>query len=315
MSSWPGAARHPHLVVGIDGSPGAERAARWAGGAADRIGADLVAVHAHRPGALAVVAVAPPLVYADGVAERWEEDLSEVFSGVWCRPLRNHGTSISTRFEQGQPTRLLVSAAHLHNALAIIVGSRCRGGLAEHLLGSVGHHLTHHSDVPVVVVRGEPRPAAVARILVGVDQSADARAALDWAAEVAALSGSEIYLAGVIDREARHPAASDEGCAGVVDILECHLARAARPLRSRGLAVRLLTREGPVVASLLALAEEIDAGLIVTGRRGLGEVREAIHGSVSHQLMHRSTRPVAVVPLRSAPQPDGSGPRVLTCSR
>lgn len=279
------------------------------------MGADLVAVYAHRPGAVTVVAVAPPLVYADGTAQSWEEDLSEVFAGVWCRPLRNHGASISTRFEQGHPTQLLVSAAHLHNALAIIVGSRCRSGLAEHLLGSVGHQLSHHSDVPVVVVREEPRQVAVARILVRMDRSADASAALDWASEMAVISGAELYLAGVLDGEVRHAAPSAEGCAGVVDILECHLVRAARPLRSRGLTVHVLTREGPVVPGLLALAEEIDAGLIVTGRHGLGEVREAIHGSVSHQLMHRSSRPVAVVPLLAAGAPDHSGPRVLNCSR
>jgi nucleotide-binding universal stress UspA family protein len=297
MSPWPVPARHPHLVVGIDGSPGSERAARWAGALADRTGAGLVAVHAHRPGAVAVVAIAPPLVYADGAAQSWEEDLSEVFAEVWCRPLRSHGAGVSTRFEQGQPTSLLLDAAHLHHALAIVVGSRGRGGLAEHLLGSVGHHLTHHSDVPVVVVRDEPPAAPLARILVGVDRSEDATTALAWAAEVAALSASDVFLAGVLDSEDRHPAQVDGEGAGIVDILQCHLARAARPLRSRGVPTHIILRQGPVIPTLLALAEEVDAGLIVAGRHGLGEMREAIHGSVSHQLTHRSTRPVAVVPI------------------
>ena len=246
-----------------------------------------------------MVAVALPLMYADGVAQSWEEDLSEVFADVWCRPLRSHGAGVSTRFEQGQPTNLLLHAAHLHHAVAIVIGSRGRGGLTEHLLGSVSHRLTHHSDIPVVVVRGDPPAAPLARILVGVDRSADASTALAWAAEMAALSGSEVFLAGVVDRDGHHPVRPDDEGAAVIDILECHLARAARPLRSRGLTTHVLTRHGPVIPTLLALAEEVDAGLIVAGRHGLGEVREAIHGSVSHQLTHCSTRPVAVVPITS----------------
>jgi nucleotide-binding universal stress UspA family protein len=231
------------------------------------------------------------------VAQSWEEDLSEVFAEVWCRPLRSHGNGVSTRFEQGQPASLLLNAAHLHHALAIIVGSRGRGELAEHVLGSVGHHLTHHTDIPVVVIHGEPPTAPRPRILVGVDRSADASTAVAWAAEVAALSRSEIYLAAVLDHEAAD--ASPGECAGVVDILECHLARAARPLQGRGLRTHVVSRQGPVIPTLLALADEVDAGLIVAGRHDLGGMREAFHGSVSHQLTHRSLRPVAVVPPAS----------------
>jgi nucleotide-binding universal stress UspA family protein len=46
----------------------------------------------------------------------------------------------------------LLDIARRESADLVIVGSRGRGGFREMLLGGVGHHLTHHSPVPVVIV-------------------------------------------------------------------------------------------------------------------------------------------------------------------
>ncbi|HXA29450.1 MAG TPA: universal stress protein [Candidatus Angelobacter sp.] len=47
--------------------------------------------------------------------------------------------------------------------------------------------------------------------------------------------------------------------------------------------------------AVLALAEEVDAELIVAGRRGLGALGRLFLGSVSEPLLHRSTRPLLLV--------------------
>lgn len=44
------------------------------------------------------------------------------------------------------------------------------------------------------------------------------------------------------------------------------------------------------------VADEIDAGLIVCGQRGLGPMRSALLGSVSHALTARARRPVLIAP-------------------
>lgn len=54
-------------------------------------------------------------------------------------------------------------------------------------------------------------------------------------------------------------------------------------------------REGQEVEVILAQAEEIDAGLIIVGSRGMGRLGRLALGSVSMGLAHRSRRPVLIV--------------------
>jgi len=48
--------------------------------------------------------------------------------------------------------------------------------------------------------------------------------------------------------------------------------------------------------TILAVADEIDAGVIVLGSRGLSGIKSALLGSVSQALVHHAERPVLIVP-------------------
>jgi nucleotide-binding universal stress UspA family protein len=54
-------------------------------------------------------------------------------------------------------------------------------------------------------------------------------------------------------------------------------------------------RMGQVDLEIVALAEELGVGLIVTGSRGLGGVRRALTGSVSDSVVRHAHCPVLVV--------------------
>src|SRR5918997_4727697 len=75
-------------------------------------------------------------------------------------------------------------------------------------------------------------------------------------------------------------------------------------------------REGQPAEEIIAIAEELDADLVVVGSRRVGRVKRLITGSVSEGVVHRASCPVLVVcggegawPVgRVVVADDGSGP-------
>jgi nucleotide-binding universal stress UspA family protein len=59
---------------------------------------------------------------------------------------------------------------------------------------------------------------------------------------------------------------------------------------------RVEQADGPVWQSIVDVANEVDAGLIVCGTRGRGTIRTALLGSTSHAVLQHAGRPVLVSP-------------------
>ena len=142
------------IVVGVDGSAQAGVALDWAIRAARQTGAELVAVFVlHVPGLATPVepAAMPPLLFD----EQWRGEMRTAFESEWCAPLREADVPFRTHFEEGRPADVIAEVAEREQADLVVVGRRGRGGVAEFLLGSVSHELTHHCRRPVVLVPHE----------------------------------------------------------------------------------------------------------------------------------------------------------------
>ena len=72
------------------------------------------------------------------------------------------------------------------------------------------------------------------------------------------------------------------------------------PLAATGVRHRMVFEIGRASEVLLGVAERVAADLIVTGRRGRGELVELLAGSVSQRMVHRAHCPVVVVPSSTA---------------
>lgn len=150
-----------HIVVGVDGGDDGVRALRWAADLAAPIGAEIIVVHAISPqvsGAwtAAMGGFVEPML-TDEEWRAWRESEERRIERQASPLLRAVEVPFRVIVVEGHPAAVIMGMAQAENADLIVVG-RGHGGLAELVLGSVSHDLTHHARRPVVVVPPLPHP-------------------------------------------------------------------------------------------------------------------------------------------------------------
>ncbi len=139
--------------------------------------------------------------------------------------------------------------------------------------------------------RGRRAVMSFSRIVVGTDGSVDAAFAVTRAADLAEAVHGELVVVSAVGLLANETSPGDH------ELLRAQLehewtASARRP----GLAMRTMLRDGNPVSVLLAVADEVNADVIVVGSRGFGGFPELLLGSTSTQLAQHAQRAVLIVP-------------------
>jgi nucleotide-binding universal stress UspA family protein len=141
------------------------------------------------------------------------------------------------------------------------------------------------------------------KILLATDGSKEARLAAQAAAELSKDTGSEVHVTYVLPspRELRgHHTYSKEVMKSVLEQAEgdaqSFLEEQAEQIRaSGGKVAETHPRAGEPDKEIVKLSEELGAGTIVIGSRGLGAVRRALMGGVSESVVRHAHCPVFVV--------------------
>ena len=145
------------------------------------------------------------------------------------------------------------------------------------------------------------------RILVPYDFSETADAALAWAADLCATTGGpSLEIVHAIDARPvgtpalpLNPVLPDEDEARRLEQKMRDAAAAHRAPAN----VHVFVRESEVPRSLVEIAHELRADLVVMGTQGLTGVRRLLLGSVAEQLVRHA--PCPVVTVRKPPAPHG----------
>ncbi|MDQ7858373.1 MAG: universal stress protein [Armatimonadota bacterium] len=146
-------------------------------------------------------------------------------------------------------------------------------------------------------------PPVINTVLVPVDFSAGAEAAVEWAQAIAARFGAALVLLHVVDTTAN---ALIGGPGGVLappppalyDGLREEARRALDDLGARTPGARTLLREGTPRTEILAVAREIGADLIVMGTHGRTGLAHLLFGSVAEYVVRHAPVPVFTVRRR-----------------
>jgi len=282
------------LVVGIDTSPESSLALDWARCIAqpeDRI----VVVHAWEvplvTGYDMVVTIDP------GEIERLSlHGLMEIVSGI-------DDDRLEPVTHQGHAGRGLVAEADEHDAATIIVGHRGDSRVAM-MLGSTANYVLHHTELPVVIVRGD-HGEVPKRVVVGVDDhdlddehgvENESTRAVRWACQLPGVEEIRVVHAwflpalavGMFATAAAELDTMDAAAQAVVD----HVLESVGPPPDHITVVGEAVRGTPGFALIEASRE---ADLVVVGSRGRGGFRELLLGSTSAEVTAHSHAPVAVI--------------------
>ena len=297
------------ILLATDGSPEADRAARAAVELSEKTGSELYMAHAApMPGIHAMpelAAYVPEAAFGElkGIAEREGQKVLE----EQVQKVEGAGGRVAGSYLRiGRSDEMIVGLAEEMGAGLIVMGSRGYGSLRRVLMGSVSDSVVRHAHCPVLVVRPrgwQERGMLDGRILLAVDGSKEASAAARVGVELAKSTGSELHLTFGMSTEPEapypHPLAGERW--------SYSLERAEQEARTfiedqakrlgdeEGVTTRAHFRLGRPDHEIVRLAEELDAGLIVMGSRGLGGMRRALMGSVSSSVVRHAHSSVLIV--------------------
>jgi nucleotide-binding universal stress UspA family protein len=279
------------IVVGVDSTSAAAHAFRWAMAQRDRFGAVRPVAAWTNPWWYTVGA---PLIAPDGPGPDIAAAARHIIDSLTAGSDRTG--LLEPLVAKGSAASVLID--HAAEANLLVVGTRGRGVIAEHLLGSVSAHCASRARIPVAVVPEDCPVTSDGPVLVGIDGSAGSDAALDWALattpadrRIVAMRAWDIpvltgYEAVAIDPEVVERATVD---AAAHQVAEACTRADVPPGR-----IEAVVREGD--ARDLLSRGEVNAEMTVVGRRGHTRIAQLVLGSVATSLVHQPNGPVVVVP-------------------
>ena len=289
------AAGQPSVVVGVDGSDTALRAAQWAAQLAAGRSIPLTLVHA-----------IPRLDWHFASVDEPDEDARSadgdaVLAAARAAVQSTHpDLAITTSALKGAVATVLADASQ--SARLLVVGS----GAADHrALGGHAVRITHRAPCPVVVWRkpvatrtGKPLP-----VVVGIDESDGSARALAEAFDIAATLHAPLSVVHVWEIAAA-VGMGDLGGQGMMDWPLLDVLQSQQRQRMDELIAPLAAKYPN--AHVSKVFEDIspakgladlsrEAQLVVVGSHGRGRLAESILGSVSQTVIHHAECPVLVV--------------------
>ncbi|MFC4406958.1 universal stress protein [Haloarchaeobius iranensis] len=272
------------LLIAVDGSDCATRAAR--------VG---VAVAAKYGGTVDAVAAAHD--------ELDEDDAQRVLADVEAIG-EEAGVTVESRVVTGRPARSVVSLADEVDAGAIVVGRHGHSGFRERLLGSTTERVLRNTDRHVLTVPAGDEPADdYTDVLLPTDGSEDAAAAAAPAIDLASTYGATLHVLGVVDvvRESGPFSAGGVDQAYVDRLLDAEregvdaLADDCADRAGGDLATERAAVTGTPSESIVEYVAEEGVDIVVMSSSGQSSLTGQLLGSTTDRVLRTVDEPVLVV--------------------
>jgi len=209
-------------------------------------------------------------------ADRAEAIASDLLA-IAASDHRLSGLEVTTQVRVGLPYEELREAAAETPGAVPLIQAGTHGILKRVLLGTDAHAVIRSMESPFILLPADAIPAiAVQRAVVGYDGSPLAERVTEVSEAIAASLGIDLILVEAIEATARDGAAFQD-------------------IEPQVHGNRVVVR-GRAGETLLAVARARNAGLIMVGSHGRGQMTRLFLGSTSEWLVDHSDRPVLIVP-------------------
>jgi nucleotide-binding universal stress UspA family protein len=293
------------ILVPVDGSRLAEQAVPVALAIAERAHSNLrlVLVHQiHQPRVL----MEPARIYirTETALQQSERDY---LTGLVSRVRERMGRAVSCAILKGRAGVTLAEYIKQTSPDLVVMTTHGYGGVRRAWLGSVADQLIRSSGVPILLIRADRSKTAATsvdftKILVPLDGSPLAEAALEPAAALARLWDAEISLMQIVqpvflatDPMLPLPSYDEQLTANQRDAAREYVQAVAERLRDQGVKASGVAILGGVADELLGLARPGRIGLVAMATHGRGGARRLVLGSVADKLVRAADVPVLVV--------------------
>ncbi len=208
---------------------------------------------------------------------------------------------VTPQSQFGSPGNILLEIADHWKPDLIVVGSHGHTAIGRFFLGSVSQKIVTAAHCSVRVARGRiEEPETPLRLIVGMDGSAGATAAVDAVVRRNWPAGTEIRL---INASWNLPlmgpedatAALAEWVAEAKQQLEEKMIEATQQLQARGLQISQVIKQEDPKHLLCDEAEKWGADCIFVGAQGISKIERLLLGSVSASVAARAHCSVEVV--------------------
>lgn len=183
----------------------------------------------------------------------------------------------------------------------IVMSSHGRSGVERSLFGSVADEVLREGPVPVLLVGSacaEWPEQRTLRLLVALDGSPLAEAALDPALKLASWLGAEIVLVRVVEQT--HNGEAEREAHDYLDPI-------ARRIREAGKNVQVAVPVGVAAPAIVETAQTTAADVIALATHGRSGLARIVLGSVATGTLQRAHVPVLLVRnVRVAPAAEGA---------
>jgi nucleotide-binding universal stress UspA family protein len=290
------------ILVAVDGSEVAEQALPYASVLAAVTGAEL----------FLVIAMVPPDRWTDdGSVARWEQEEEAAaarYLDVVGDRLREDGTAVRTKVVWGRASVVISAVAEEEAADIIALTTHGRSGITRWVMGSVADKVLHTSHRPLLLVRAQeqpPKAVGFKRILVPLDGSAVAEAALPFVERLARQLRAKLLLEQIVLPATAYAGVFIPANVSVLEEIEAgareYLQRIAKDAKRAGVTAEISVDIGYVAEAILQAAKHRKADLIALGTHGRSGPERWIMGSVADAVVRHTELPCLVLPAHAVP--------------